>query len=176
MKTGIELITKERKRQIEKEGWTAEHDDDHRGGELALAAALYATPIKLYGKLDLARGVLFQDQFPWSDWDKRFSYGERKNNPGNVVPEPSTYTSIERKDLLIKAGALIAAEIDRLQRQNEELKVGDKIDIGGFITELKEIKFDKMANIFLYWFYNEAGEYKYNVREFMFKVVEDNNK
>jgi len=26
MKTGVELIAEERKRQIEKEGWTAEHD------------------------------------------------------------------------------------------------------------------------------------------------------
>ena len=29
---GIELITKERTRQIEKEGWTSEHDDTHNDG------------------------------------------------------------------------------------------------------------------------------------------------
>jgi hypothetical protein len=51
-----------------------------------------------------------------------------------------------------------------------ELKVGDKIDIGNFMTELKEIKFDKYANMDLYWFYNERGEYKYNVRDFITKV------
>ena len=36
MKTGTELITEERKRQIEKEGWDSSHDD----GGLATAAAL----------------------------------------------------------------------------------------------------------------------------------------
>jgi hypothetical protein len=51
-----------------------------------------------------------------------------------------------------------------------DLKVGDKIDIGGFITELKEIKYDLYARMDLYWFYNERGEYKYNVREWITKV------
>lgn len=53
----------------------------------------------------------------------------------------------------------------------EELKVGDKIDVGyGHVTELKEIKFCPYAKINLYWFYNDKGEYKYNVREFVKKV------
>ena len=52
----------------------------------------------------------------------------------------------------------------------DELKVGDKIDIGNFITELKEIKYDPYAKMDLYWFYNEKGEYKYNVREWINKV------
>ena len=51
-----------------------------------------------------------------------------------------------------------------------DLKVGDKIDIGNFITELKEIKFDKYADMDLYWFYNERGEYRYNIRGFITKV------
>ena len=51
-----------------------------------------------------------------------------------------------------------------------DLKVGDKIDIGGFVTELKEIKYDPYARMDLYWFYNENGEYKYNVREWITKV------
>lgn len=45
MKTGVDLIAAERKRQIEKEGWTLQHDrDEHTGGELALAACCYAAP------------------------------------------------------------------------------------------------------------------------------------
>ena len=40
--TGVELIAQERERQIEKEGWTAEHDADHTEGQLAKAAACYA--------------------------------------------------------------------------------------------------------------------------------------
>jgi hypothetical protein len=51
-----------------------------------------------------------------------------------------------------------------------DLKVGDKIDIGGFITTLEEIKYDFYAEIDLYWFWNERGEYKYNVRDFITKV------
>ena len=41
MKTGIELIAEERHRQIEKEGWTPEHDDQHNAGDLVHAAAAY---------------------------------------------------------------------------------------------------------------------------------------
>ena len=40
-KTGIELITKERERQIKEEGYTIEHDDSHYSGELAQAARAY---------------------------------------------------------------------------------------------------------------------------------------
>jgi hypothetical protein len=42
MKKGLELIKEERKRQIEVEGWTSEHDKEHTIGELANAAAYYA--------------------------------------------------------------------------------------------------------------------------------------
>jgi hypothetical protein len=42
--------------------------------------------------------------------------GESRTNSGNVPPDPTTYSRKERIDLLIKAGALIAAEIDRLRR------------------------------------------------------------
>ena len=41
MKTGIELISAERERQITQEGWTPEHDDRHDIGELCSAANAY---------------------------------------------------------------------------------------------------------------------------------------
>ena len=44
MRTGIELIQEERTRQVQEEGWTPEHDEEHGDGELALAAACYAIP------------------------------------------------------------------------------------------------------------------------------------
>jgi len=119
MKTGIELISNERLRQVSDEGWTPEHDDEHDDGSLALAAVCYAAPVLVYKVNELATGFAFFDPWPhnWSDgWDKRFVYGERKRNPGNMPPDPNTYTNTERIDLLVKAGALIAAEIDRLQR------------------------------------------------------------
>jgi len=39
MKTGSELIQTERQRQIDKEGYTKEHDANHADGSLALIAA-----------------------------------------------------------------------------------------------------------------------------------------
>lgn len=41
--TGIDLIKKERKRQIEEEGWTALHDENNNFNELTAAAACYIT-------------------------------------------------------------------------------------------------------------------------------------
>ena len=56
------------------------------------------------------------------------------------------------------------------EKSSADLKVGDKINVGGFITTLEEIKYDHYANIDLYWFRNEKGEYKFNLKEFIKKV------
>ena len=40
--TGIEIISDERKRQIEEEGYSSENDDKQIGGDLSDAAAIYA--------------------------------------------------------------------------------------------------------------------------------------
>lgn len=80
-------VLAERQRQISAEGWTPEHDDEHGDGSMALAASCYACASA--GFDDAAR------DWPWSDdWFK-----------------PSS----PRRDL-IKAGALILAEIERLDR------------------------------------------------------------
>jgi hypothetical protein len=94
MKSGIELIAEERKRQIEKEGWTAEHDFSHTDESMAIVASLYALP----NYLD--RGEYVDNLWP-------MSWGEDwwKPSPENRIRE------------LQKAGALIAAEIDRLNNQ-----------------------------------------------------------
>lgn len=89
--TGIERIAAERRRQVEEEGWTPEHDAQHVNGELAEAAAYYCFP-------DHLKGHALTDLFPptWStSWAKREGF-----------PLPTD------RDL-IKAGALIAAELDR---------------------------------------------------------------
>jgi len=87
----IALIAAERQRQVDEEGWTPEHDDQHDREELALAAARYALPAR-------HRGVI---AWPWemSSW---------RPTPRDRVRE------------LVKAGALIAAAIDRLLRETEE--------------------------------------------------------
>lgn len=98
MESGIELIAAERKRQVEGEGWTPEHDDEHSDGSLAVAAVCYATQANqgLYYDGKKLREAALQ-HWPWSRtwW---------KPSPENRVRE------------LVKAGALIAAEIDRIQR------------------------------------------------------------
>lgn len=97
MKTGIELIAEERQRQIEKEGWTPEHDDQHNTGDLALAASAYAFA-ELY-RQTTSEGY---DTTPhiWPFGRERW-----KPTPNDRIRE------------LQKSGALIAAEIDRLQRR-----------------------------------------------------------
>ena len=102
MKTVIELIAEERQRQIKVEGWTKEHDAEHTDGSLASAAVCYAIPSEYrhYSYCPL-RKARVPDFWPW---DKKWW----KPCPKNRIRE------------LVKAGALIAAEIDRLQAQKGE--------------------------------------------------------
>ena len=101
-KTGAELICEERKRQIEVEGWSAEHDDrEHSPGSLAQAGAAYA--LHAAAKLD-NRGSDALCECAESNWP--FDAVWWKPTPEDPIRQ------------LAKAGALIAAEIDRLQRMN----------------------------------------------------------
>jgi hypothetical protein len=85
-------VLAERKRQVQTEGWTPEHDDSHGMGEMARAAATYAM-VGSAGVIDRGDGV--PTTWPWSaQWWK-----------------PS-----DRRRDLVKAGALILAEIERLDR------------------------------------------------------------
>jgi hypothetical protein len=119
MPTGAELIAIERQRQIKKEGWTAKHDDEHDDGSLALAAICYASPLPLYVcDIDHRATVRFVDPWPnsWdSSWDKRSQYGNADDIDSGIA-DPDSYTPEQRIDLLVKAGALIAAEIGRQLR------------------------------------------------------------
>ncbi len=102
MKTGIELIADERKRQIEEEGWTAEHDAEHEDGGLAVAASAYALPPMARTFMSLEDGKYLPIFWPFDAcwW---------KPSPNDRIKE------------LVKAGALIAAEIDRIQlAENKE--------------------------------------------------------
>jgi hypothetical protein len=118
---GIKKITKERMRQINIEGFGPSHDDEHGESELALAACCYATPKKIYIEDERANEKRFSDPWPFDGkWDKRYQCGECKGIGANYIPNPKSYTDVERIDLLVKAGALIAAEIDRLERFKNE--------------------------------------------------------
>ncbi len=83
-------VLAERQRQVTAEGWTPEHDDEHSDGEMALAASSYA----LYAhKKPIAPAIPYN--WPWEpEWFKQ--QGARRD--------------------LVKAGALILAEIERLDR------------------------------------------------------------
>lgn len=109
--TPLDEIGNERARQIGIEGWTPQHDDRHRDKSLALAAALYASPIPLQSVEITSDGAVHtKDPWPWRNldvdpqsrsaatkgWDKRRKHDYRRR--------------------LIIAGALIVAEIERLDR------------------------------------------------------------
>jgi hypothetical protein len=84
-------VLAERQRQVSAEGWTPEHDDEHDEGEMASAAAAYAA--HSCGWNDSAVRDLWPPQ-----WHLRW-----------------LKTSTPRRDL-VKAGALILAEIERIDR------------------------------------------------------------
>jgi len=88
--TVADEISRERARQIHKEGWTAAHDDKHDTGELAAAAACYAATDTRWMNVRERAGI-----WPWHE-----SYWKPK----------------DRRRNLIRAGALIVAEIERLDR------------------------------------------------------------
>lgn len=113
---GVELIAQERVRQISEEGWDVGHDLEHEDNALSIAAACYAVNktdvdgrhirvvrycLKPRDPEDMAyRSIFPPDAWPFdSDWDKRKKHSRLRS--------------------LVIAGALIAAEIDRLMRVEE---------------------------------------------------------
>lgn len=103
-------VARERERQMEAEGWTPEHDDTHNEGEMARAAASYAYVSRLNATVREIGSMpsTFNRNYPeWVNvktiarmwpWDWKWF-------------KPTT----PRRDL-IKAAALIIAEIERLDR------------------------------------------------------------
>lgn len=96
--SGAELIAAERQRQMNVEGWTPEHDAEHSQHELLQAAICYARTVE-YGDMQDA------EDWPWTEnWWKPSADPIRN---------------------LVKAGALIAAEIDRLAARNAGKEPGE---------------------------------------------------
>lgn len=86
MTAALSDVIAERRRQIDAEGWSTEHDDEHLPGELALAAASYVCADEVEAPPAI---------WPW-DWAWWKPESRRRN--------------------LVKAAALILAEIERLDR------------------------------------------------------------
>lgn len=92
----ISDVAAERLRQIEAEGYSPAHDDKHTDGELALAAAMYAIP---YDNPDID-----QDDFIGLQMALEIGSG--------WTVKPDT----DKRRRLVKAAALIVAEVERLDR------------------------------------------------------------
>lgn len=96
VESGSDAIANERKRQVLKEGWTSEHDAEHNKQELIKAAKCYIEAnLKGYVPHNIPT------DWPWDAcWWKPECDSESIKN-------------------LKRAGALIAAEIDRLNKVKE---------------------------------------------------------
>jgi hypothetical protein len=93
-------VLAERRRQVEVEGWTPEHDDEHATGGMAYAAAAYA--VSSAEQTD--RSFFITSLWAWTGWSR-------------IWFKPKS----PRADL-VRAGALIVAEIERLDRAARALK------------------------------------------------------
>jgi len=91
---GAELIAQERQRQVEQEGYSAEQDDQHKKEQLVFAAMAYCWA----GKSDRPGNYTTIAYSAWP-WDRE------------------AWKPKDRLSNLVRAGALIAAEIDRFLRE-----------------------------------------------------------
>lgn len=102
---GVSRIAAERIRQKSVEGWTPEHDEQHGFGELSIAAACYALNCRKEDGSPIEGDAVVHDRdchdgWPWSrKWDKRGKHSRERS--------------------LEIAGALIAAELDRIAALRE---------------------------------------------------------
>lgn len=112
--SGAALIAGERRRQITEEGWSAEHDSSLIQDQLAYAAICYADPRK--------REVKIPEGLDGNGWPTKTVDGVTiAVMPPSLWPwgkEEWKPTPRDRVRELIKAGALIAAEIDRLLKSS----------------------------------------------------------
>lgn len=84
-------VLAERQRQRDVEGWHPEHDDDHGDGNMAFAAAAYASHA-------YAGPTLSDPLWNWTGWSR------------------DSWKPKDKRHNLIRSGALILAEIERLDR------------------------------------------------------------
>jgi hypothetical protein len=120
--TAIEDIAAERQRQIAVEGWTPEHDDKHGRGELARAAAAYAYH---------AAGNRQIDVLGYTPERGHFSIGWFLP-AGALWPFTASWWKAgdDNRRKLVKAGALIVAEIERLDRAAIRARGTDEVENG----------------------------------------------
>lgn len=110
-KCGTALIVLERHRQILKERYTPKHDDGYTEGQLARAAIGYVAVAAHQSNAYIRTPAFVTEPHPQWPWDK-------DSWKPDAAPIPN----------LVKAGALIAAEIDRLLRlKNNTLEAESEV-------------------------------------------------
>jgi uncharacterized Zn finger protein (UPF0148 family) len=106
-KTGAEMIAEERRRQIDIEGFKPERDAENSGRELAMAARCYLAQY-------VERAWLLEE---FNDGAQLYEAdAEDLPNDWPEAWDPDLWKPKNPIRDLVRAGALIAAEIDRLQR------------------------------------------------------------
>lgn len=104
---GVAVIAKEREEQISKHNWSVQHDIDmNQQGELAQAAMAYLANVVTV-EVDSASGPVAVDSCTL--WPKNWYMSRLRLNPNDRIKD------------LAKAGALIAAEIDRLLQTTKDI-------------------------------------------------------
>lgn len=106
MKKGIDLIAEERQRQIDVEGYNQQHDSQHNASELIYAAIAYVESAKV-GVNCSEIGITDEHEIM-----------RRKTEMGRHYPFGWAFKPSTNIRDLVKAGALIAAAIDRIESTN----------------------------------------------------------
>lgn len=114
--TVIDEIAAERKRQIEVEGFDAKHDDEHFRGEIAAAAGCYA----LASTWD--RGAMFAtvSRYPAQHGRAGSNFGHLTSASVFWPCDWDWWKPRAPRQNLIRAAALIVAEIERIDRSVAE--------------------------------------------------------
>ncbi|WP_205332930.1 ead/Ea22-like family protein [Klebsiella pneumoniae] len=101
LSNAVQSVIAERQRQQSAEGWTSKHDDKHDNNELAFAASCYA---------------FHSAAASWDFEDDGTPY-DIHPAPKNWPWAPEWWKPTNPRPDLVKAGALILAEIERIDRQ-----------------------------------------------------------
>lgn len=119
-------VLAERQRQIAEEGWDAAHDDEHEGGTGALAKAAAAYAI---ASTDPRPRTARDDPpaiWPWERhwWKPGRAVDRSADGLGPVTRVP------DRRHDLVRAAALLLAEIERMDRASSSASGVDSGDGG----------------------------------------------
>ena len=118
--SALDDIAAERARQVSVEGWTHGHDDTHDKGEMADAAACYL--MSGWPRLEWVLRPLLKRTYARYTDDPDYTVAGYRSVPRSWPWDAEWWKPQDRRRDLVKAGALIAAEIDRLDRLAEKQK------------------------------------------------------